>query len=135
MGSIRYSSRPILLVTAEMALKADERRALRSPQQAFEFAAPQGTVQLRVTTAAANDLVSGSDLAIRRNMRIPSSCVLARVYAEDRDVTVAADEDQCEWETSRAGPLLSLPIHVEAVRRGRFVYGLISTTGNDVRRI
>jgi hypothetical protein len=48
------------------------------------------------------------------------------MYASAVDVTLGADEDQEWWETSRSGWLAALPLRVEAVRRGRFVYGLIS---------
>jgi hypothetical protein len=129
MGSIQVVSSPVLLVTAEMALKAEERRFTRGPQVTFDFAATTVKEKLRVTTVAPNDLVAGSSLAIRRNMRVPAASVLAQAHASEIDVTLGADEHQEWWESSRGGPLASQPIRVEAVRRGRYVYGIIKPLG------
>jgi hypothetical protein len=126
MGSINYAHVPTLLVMADMAVKAAERRALGSGQQTFAFATPRAIAQLRVTTVAANQLAAGSDLAIRRNMRVPERSVLARAYSQGFDGDFVADEDQSWWETSAAGALPALRVNVQAARRGRFVYGLIS---------
>ncbi|HYD51413.1 MAG TPA: hypothetical protein VEA99_02250 [Gemmatimonadaceae bacterium] len=133
MGSIQVVSAPVLLVTADMALKAEERRFSRGPQQTLDFATALVQEKLRVTTVAPNDLVAGSRLAIRRNMRVPADSVLAQAHASDLDVTLGADEDQEWWETSRGGALAPLPIRVEAVRRGRYVYGVISPRMNSER--
>lgn len=59
-------------------------------------------------------------------MRVPAESVLSRAFTSAVDLTVGADEDQGWWETSRGGPLPTLPLRVEAARRGRYVYGLIS---------
>ena len=126
MGSIQVLDIPALFVTADLALKAEERRFSRGPQQTFGFANATLQEKLRVTTVAPNDLVAGSRLAIRRNMRVPAESVLAQAHASSVDVMLGADEDQEWWETSRSGPLRSLPIRVEAVRRGRYVYGIIT---------
>jgi hypothetical protein len=126
MGSIQLVDTASVFVTADMALKAEERRFSRGPQQAFDFAVATIQEKLRATTVAPNDLVAGSRLAIRRNMRVPADSVLSQAHASTVDATLGADEDQSWWETSRSGPLASLPIRVEAVRRGRYVYGLIT---------
>ena len=127
MGSIQVLGTPALFVTADMALKAEERRFSSGPQQTFAFDAATVHEKLRVTTVAPNDLVPTSGLAIRRNMRVPADSVLARAHASAVDVTLGADEDQGWWETSQGGPLASLPIRVEAARRGRYVYSIITT--------
>jgi hypothetical protein len=125
MGSIQVLRSPALFVAADMALKAEERRFSGSHQQAFGFAAAMIQEQLRLTTVAPNDFVARSRLAIRRSMRVPADSVLAQAHASSGDLTVGADEDQGWWETSRGGALPPLSIRVEAVRRGRYVYGLI----------
>lgn len=126
MGSIQVVGTPALLVAAELALKAEERRFSRGPQQTLGFAADAVQEKLRVTTVVPNDLVAGSQLAIRRNMRVPADSVLARAHASEDDLLLGADEDQSWWETSRGGSLAALPIRVEAARRGRYVYGVIT---------
>src|SRR4030088_206563 len=70
MGSIQVLNAPALFVMADMALKAEERRFSRGFQQTFDFAAATVEEKLRVTTVAPNDLVTESQLAIRRNMRV-----------------------------------------------------------------
>ena len=124
-GSVNYAPAPTVLVTAAMGLKAAERRLSVSPQQAFEFAEPAFEARLRVPAVVSNELVQGSKLAIRRNMRVPPDSVLMRAFESPTDTTLSADEDQAWWETSREGPLPAVPVKVEAIRRGRFVYGLI----------
>lgn len=109
-----------------MALKAEERRFSRGPQQTFDFAIAAVEEKLRVTTVAANDIAADSPLAIRRNMRVPADSVLTQAHVSSLDVTLGADEDQGWWERSRGGPLKALPLRIEAARRGRYVYGLIS---------
>jgi len=126
MGSIHVASTPAMFVTADMALKAEERRFSHGAQQTFDFAAATVQEKLRVTTAAPNDLATGSSLSIRRNMRVPADSVLAQAHESSFDVTLSADEDQGWWETSRGGALPRCPIRVEAARRGRYVYGIIS---------
>ena len=129
MGSIQLLDTPALFVTADLALKAEERRFSRGPQQTFDFAAATVQEKLRVTTVAPNDHCAGSRLAIHRNMRVPADSVLAQAHASSCDVTLGADEEQEWWETSRGGLLAPLPIRVEAVRRGRYVYGMITPRG------
>lgn len=126
MGSIQVVSTPAIFVTADMALKAEERRFSRGPQRVLDFAAATVQEKLRVTTVAPNDHVAGSPLAIRRNMRVPADSALAQAYASVVDVTLGADEDQHCWETSGGGALAPLSLRVEAARRGRYVYGLIT---------
>jgi hypothetical protein len=126
MGGLAYIDAPTVLVTAEMALKSAERRLARSPQHTFDFAEAELEAKLRVPTVVPNQLVAGTEVAIRRNMRVPAHSVLARAYRSGEDVTLDAEENQEWWETSREGSLPALPLRVQAARRGRFVYGLIS---------
>ena len=110
-----------------MALKKDEERAVRSPQQAFDFAYREPAEELRVVTVVQGGLLTDTALAIRSNMRVPERSVLARAYASAFDITLTADEDQSWWAASGRGPLEPLSLRVHAIRRGRFIYGLIAT--------
>ena len=51
-------------------------------------------------------------------MRVPNKSILRRAYDAQRDVDLEDVENQSWWETSEGGKLPSLPILVEAVRRG-----------------
>jgi hypothetical protein len=126
MGAVSMFDRPALLVVAEMALKADEKRAARSPQQAFSFGAIEVEEKLRVTALIANEAAASSPLAIRRNMRVPPRSVLMQAHMSLGDITCFAVEDQASWDSSRTGPLEPLSLFVEAARRSRYVYGLIT---------
>ena len=126
MGSLQVIGSPAVFVTPTLALKASEQRFSQGAQRAFDFAAAPVQEKLRVTAVAANDEAAKSHIQIRRNMRVPDKSVLAQAHASLCDVTLGADEDQAWWETSRGGALPSLPIRVEAVRRGRYVYGIIT---------
>lgn len=128
MGSIQVLDGPALFVTADMALKAEERRFSRGHQQTFDFATAAVEEKLRVTTVAPNDFATESALEIRRNMRVPAKSVIAQAHESAFDVTLTADEDQGWWETSRGGALSSCSVRVTAARRGRYVYGIITAT-------
>lgn len=127
IGGLRWATQPTLLVSVGWNYKASEARALRSLQEDLGLEPVTPKAKLRVTTVVPNESVKDSDLAIRRNMRVPERSVLARVHASEVDVTAGADEDQSWWSTSATGALPALPLRVEAIRRGRFVYGLIRT--------
>ncbi len=124
MGSLQLVRQPALLVSAGMALKAAERRIVEGQQESFAFATDRLQEKLRVTMVVPNDVAPG--FAIRRNMRVPAACVLSQAFANDNDVTLEAEEDQASWVTSRGGALAAMPIRVQAARRGRYVYGLIT---------
>jgi hypothetical protein len=64
-------------------------------------------------------------LEIRQNMRVPENSILAHAFRSTTDVTLSAVEDQHLWETSADGHLKHASIRIEAIRRSRFVYGLI----------
>jgi hypothetical protein len=127
IAAVSLVERPALFVVAEMALKAEEERFARSSQQTFAFATAEIREKLRLSALVGNDAAATSTLAIRRKMRVPPDCVLTLAQQSVTDVTLSGLEDQASWETSRHGTLASVPLRVEAARRGRHVYGLIST--------
>lgn len=128
LASVRLSRHATLLVSVEVRHKRGEIRRLSSGQLGFGFAAATVQPQLRVATVARSDTGSDAGFAIFANMRVPANSILAKAFASDHDVTLIADEDQSWWETSEEGALAALPIRVEALRRGSYVYGLLSVT-------
>lgn len=126
IGSLPYAPRPTLLVSVDMALKKSEVRSIASGQKSFDFAQASATAKLRVVSAAPNELAQASRLAVRRYMRVPERSVLTRAYEAGSDAELEQMEDQNWWETSDSGPLPAQPVRVNALRRGRFVYGLIA---------
>lgn len=125
IGSLAVASMPLLLVEVELAFKKAEARALRSVQQAFDFAAPSAASKVRAVKVVPNQPAKSSNVALRPNMRIPRRSVLMQAFESSSEVDLVAIEDQGWWETSSSGFLPTLPLRVQAVRRGRYVYGLI----------
>lgn len=126
MGSIRSLGSPALLVTVGMGLKVADRRQLLVGQQSLGFPEAEPKPDLRALSVIPNDHVPASGLVIRRNMRVPPRSVLAKAFEGHADTSLCEVEDQDWWETSADGPLPELDIRVESIRRGRYVYGLIS---------
>ena len=127
MRTILYTRVPTALVTVDLVLKPSERRCLRPPQTDLGLALPPTpTPQLRLTGYVANRAAESGGLEIWRHMRVPAQSALARAFLNESDGLWVASEDQSWWGTSEKGLLPSLPLRVEALRRGRFVYGLIS---------
>ncbi len=118
--SIEHIDKPTLLMEVYAGLNKAEQRAL-------EQAVPNlPSPKLRVLYIDPNGIGRKGPFAIRKNMRVPPASVLARAYESNADECYEAEEDQSWWETSKTGSLPSLPLWVDAVRRGRFVYGIIT---------
>ena len=125
LAGIRFSSEPTIFLTAELACRAAEARALRSPQQTLDFATVEPKFHLRAVSVATNEAARQSRLAIHRNIRIPPNSIISEAFESSGDEDFRQLENQDWWETSKDGTLPELPLHVQATRRGRFVYGLL----------
>lgn len=124
VGALRLIETPAAFVSVRLELKKGEQRAIASGQSAFDFAVDRPQPKLRVTNLIATGSAQPS-LEIRTQMRVPAQSVLTTVFDSNSDVVISADEDQGWWETSGKGHLTPTPLRVEAMRRGRYVYGLI----------
>lgn len=130
--AITHTTEPVALVTVDHVLKPSEARRLRSPQQDLGLMpAPIPQPQLRVTACIRNPAAESSGITIWRHMRVPTDSVLARPFSADATPqnTWVAEEDQSWWSTSDRGALPPLPLCVEVLQRGRFVYALIGVKG------
>ena len=125
LAGVRFTSEPTVFLTADLACRAAEARAFRSPQQTFDFATVEPKFDLRAVSVATNEAARQSRLAIHRNIRIPLNSVIAQAFESSGDEDFRQLENQDWWETSKNGALPALPLHVQATRRGRFVYGLL----------
>lgn len=125
---VRLAEQPALLVQVKPALKAEEVRQICSGQQELDLGGvtPELRAKLRLTDAIPTRTAKTAGLRIFKKMRVPERSVLTEVYRSAVDVVASRAENQDWWETSSAGALPSLPLLVEAVRRGLYVYGLIS---------
>jgi hypothetical protein len=113
---------PALLVVAERALKAEERRALRSGSLfPDEFPIPK----LRAVSVMGSKSAPGAGLFIPPNIRVPERSVIARVY----DGTFAEEHVPCEenlsWWESRGKNLAETRVSIEAAKFGARVLALV----------
>ena len=126
LAGIRFASEPTVFLKVDLACRAAEARALRSPQQTFDFAMVEPKFDLRAVSVGKNEATRRSRLAIHRNIRIPLDSVITQAFeSSSGDGDFRQLENQDWWETSKDGALPALPLHVQAARRGRFVYGLL----------
>src|SRR6185295_4825249 len=88
--------KPCLLVTARLAFRTRDQERLT--QGAFEFLdAP--TEALRAVHVTTSDTAREGDFMIPRNMRIPETSVINRVFLGEADYE-EAEEDLSDWESS-----------------------------------
>lgn len=127
LAAVRLHPEPICFVRAEPRLKPTEIRKLRSPQGELGLGlAPEAiTPKLRLVDVIMNDEARGSGLRLHEHLRVPASCVIARVHDDQLDGEHIAREDQGVWETSVGGPLPPMPLYITATRRGGSVYALL----------
>ena len=118
-------SESAMFVQADLDCKKAEARALRSPQTTFEFAQVKPSFDVRAVVVVANTAARGSGLVIHPRIRIPHRSVIWAAFESSDDVELRARENQSWWENSQIGSLPALPLDVQAIRRGGFVYGLI----------
>ena len=100
---------PVVVVRAEMQVKT----ALQVPagQGSFGFfAPPQG--ELRAVQAIGNDAARAAGFRIHRNMRVPATSVIARVFAAGG--VDEASENLSAWEVSDGSTLATCSIFVIA---------------------
>jgi hypothetical protein len=132
LAGIRLTTQPALFVTVDNRLKKSEAREVEGSQLGFPLGLPQPQRQLRVVAAASTANADAYGFRIFAGMRVPPSSVLTTAFNSPGDVALVADEDQDWWETSRSGALSSLGLRVEAMRRGRYVYGLLTPSNGNL---
>jgi hypothetical protein len=121
----RLTPEPTLFLQVAWAYKQSEQRSLRNQQSELMLGSiPTVLPKMRVTDDVPNDAARGSSgLRIFSPMRVPEKSAIYDVAVNGVERAFAY-ENQDEWEAS--GRMLpALPICVEAIRRGRYVYGLI----------
>jgi len=131
IACVRITSDPVCLLCVDHDWKESEKRGLASPQLDLRGLTPANPqAQLRAVRVIPNDAAKNRPLRIFRNMRVPATSVLHEAYQSSDDTMIRGSEDQADWETTEQGHLPQLPIEIEAVRRGRYVYGLISLSAS-----
>lgn len=125
LGSLPFCDRPMLFLNIAPGLKKDEERMLKSAQQPLGFFQPSFKTQVRATSVIPGRQEHLKLFAIKENMRVPPRSVLTTAFESPANIYLVAEEDQCWWETRASGNLAALPLQVQAMRRGGYVYGLL----------
>lgn len=110
LAAVRTWERPVAFVTAEVSCKSDG----TSPS-------------LRVQSIVANDMARDIGCSVRRQMRVPLTSAISKAFNDALGQRHSGLENQADWEVSGHGPLTPLAWHIEAVRRGPLVYGLLTS--------
>ena len=124
--SINFFDFPVLFLQLDMKLKKEEEKLANSSQLNFDFFKSSVEEKLRISRLIWNEKAKSGVFQLQQNMRVPNDSVLSNAYYSEVDITYQAEENQNWWETSKNGALSKLPISVQAVKRGRYVYGLVT---------
>ena len=91
------------------------------------FAKKDGTAScLRIRGMVANEPAREAGCKLRKSMRVPMNSAISNAYNDGTGRLHTGAENQGGWEISGQGPLPSLPWCVQALRRGQFVYALLT---------
>jgi len=109
LAAIRAWDAPAVFVTGDVSPKSDG-------------TAPSLRLQAVVSNEAAREI--GCEL--RKHMRVPPTSALWQGFHDEMGRVHVGVENQSAWDVSGRGPLSPLRWRVEGVRRGQFVYGLLT---------
>jgi hypothetical protein len=125
LASLGYVTKPTLFLTLALGMKKGEERRLLQPTLDFGGVVLGPEEKLRIKS-----IIASSDarkkFVLQDNMRVPERSIIHRVFNSPIDAEKNAYENQNFWEASKQGSLPDLPLLVNAVRRGKFVYALIT---------
>ena len=125
IATVRLVDRAVLLVQVKPSLRKADQRLLLSGQLQFDGIRSTPSFELRVVDVIPSE-PGKSVFKIFKNMRVPPDSALTKAYESTVDIHLQATENQSDWHTTTDGYLRPVIIGVEAIRRGGFVYGLIS---------
>ena len=125
LASLTYARRPTIFFTVELGFKKSEECYANQRTLGLNDKNTLPKEKLRVRNLTLSDRAKDT-YSIYNNMRIPDSSIISRIFSSNIDLEDSALENQAMWETSREGQLEELPIFVNAIRRGQYVYVLMS---------
>lgn len=127
IGLVKSWPAPCVLVQAQPALKAHERRSLA--QGRFPFHDGPAAV-LRAVKVTVNGAADRAGVTIHRNMRIPGESVITRVF-ENGETSLEAEENLAWWTSSSGRGLSPRPVTVRARRHWEGAEALIVPARNS----
>jgi len=120
----RRMNTPLLYVEAEMRLKAEEERRLRSRQRKLLEDDPP-VAKLRVGLAVHNEPASEEGFRIAPNMRVPEGSVIHKLYSDANAEEASGRENLESWEFSDGGSLPECAVWVEARKAGDRIIAIV----------
>jgi hypothetical protein len=118
---VKFWPTPCLLITAKLGLRTRDQERLA--QGSFDFLEAPAE-ELRAVHVTPSDTAREGDFMIPRNMRIPETSVIYRVFLGEVDYA-EAEEDLSDWESSDGGRRPQQRILVKARSSWGSVEGLI----------
>lgn len=119
---------PIVLVEAGLGLKAEEVRAVNSPQGVL-FASPKPKACLRILNAVPNEAARRALLQVHRNMRVPPSSIISKVFTSDAGEEYGAAqsiENLSAWTCSDGSRLSAREVRIQVKKAYDRVLAIIA---------
>jgi hypothetical protein len=116
-----------LVMEFGLAYKKGEQRQLQSMQQEL-IPTKAPSAKLRVLNAVPNKLAAGTSLKVHRNMQVPTSSVIYKLFFEassDTNNEASGSEWLGLWRHSDGKSLADIRVHVEARRTPHSIIALM----------
>jgi hypothetical protein len=126
----RRMNTPLLYVEAEMRLKAEEERRIRSRQRKFLEDDPP-VAKLRVGLAVHNEAASEGGFRIAPNMRVPEASTIHKLYSDPNAEEASGSENLGAWEFSGGSSLPNREVWVDARKVGDRITAIVQPTSCD----
>lgn len=123
---------PVILLEAGMGLKKREFRELHDLQMAL-IPLPKPKACLRVLSSIPNEAARDVSLRIHKNMRVPETSIVYKVFNADSETTAAASEASetlATWTSSDGGHLPEVMVHIQAQKRNDRVLAIVAPVDN-----
>lgn len=127
-AAVSRAAVPILSVQVGLGLKKEEQKVIQSAQGNL-FKVDRPKEKLRILSVSPNKLVRGTDLQIHRNMEVPKTSILHRLFFEPEafaDGDAEATENLNTWHHSDKSSLANIEVVIRARRLSGSLIALIS---------
>jgi hypothetical protein len=123
---VRLVDDPTLLLKVEcISPKNRQLQTLSRLPLSPEFRTAVMNPAYRVVHCYRNDAARSVRLEISKGLQVPDGSAISLVHKQRTEGELTVLENQCWWE-SDTGPLAPCPLIVRAVRKGDYVYALVS---------
>ena len=124
IACVARNDQPTLYIEAKIGYKKHEAEALNSRQLSFIDIKPEP--KLRAVVVGSNDAARRSGLKVHKNMAIPASSIIAKLYGSDNQANASGEESLSIWRHSDGSAIGFHQVRIEAVRVKDRVLALIT---------